>query len=347
MDWTRGYTATWRVFEVNVDTWADGGLLSNITSASISRDCTGGTPLLESGSIKLDAPVGEDFTERYLRIVMTANQDGQAERVDIATLLCSSSSGSIDRGYDAQDLEGHSVLYPASTRLLTRGTYVPAGTDGVAWAADMLRQACRAPIEPQGAFTLEDSIVFDIGTSYLECVWMVLDAGGYCMQIEGDGTVNILPLPATPGLVLDGAGAQLITTGIDYTRDWAETPNRYVAVDGENIAEIVNDDPNSPTSTVARGYFIDEVDTSPVRVNGESLQQYAIRRLEELSTIPDERTYTREYAPGVYPFSLVRGTLADVSIEGDLRVKTQSLECGRGILVTEKAERQVFAWQAT
>lgn len=347
MDWTKGYSATWRVFEVSTDTWADGALVANVRSASINRECTGKAPLLESGSITLDAPIGEAFTERYLRIVMTANQDGQAERVDVATLLCSSGSGTIDYGADEQDLAGYSVLYPASTRLLTRGTYAPAGTDGVAWAASMLGEACQAPVTTMGSFTLEDAVVFDIGTSYLECVWMVLDAGGYCMQIEGNGTINILPLPTQPALLLDGTGARLITTGIDYTHDWSDVPNRYVAVDGANIAEVVNDDRASPTSTVTRGYYIDEVDTSPVRVNGESLQQYAVRRLEELSTVPDERTYTREYSPGVYPFSLVRGTLADVQIEGDLRVQTQSLECGKGILVTEKAERQVSTWQAT
>lgn len=342
MDWTQGYTAHWRIYRVNVDTWADGEELRGCKSVSIDRDGTGTAPLLESGTVSMDG--AQDFGEEYLRIVMYAEQDGGAQRVDVATLLCNSTSGSVNYGGNACDLNGQSVLYPASVRRVLSGTYAPAGSDGARWCADMLRSCIAAPVTVSGGFTLDSNIVFAIGTPYLECVWGVLDAGGYIMQIAGDGTVQIMPNPTEAALLLDDANAKLLHQEIKYALDWSNVPNRYTAIDGMEVAIAVNDDAASPASTVTRGYVFDTVDTSPKRINGETLAQYAERRLEESSTIPDVRTYTREYWPAVLPGSLVRGTLASVDMEGALRVVTQSLTCGAGITVNEKAQREVKTW---
>lgn len=345
MDWTKGYSAHWRVYEVDSKTWADGGLLSGATSVTINRDGAGEAPLMESGAVSLDTDISEDFKERYLRIAMYAEQDDGATRVDVATLLFASTTGNIDKGFDAVELTGRSVLYPASTKVLLTGTYAPKGVDGAQWCASMLRDAIQAPVEVFGSFTLETNTVFDGGTTYLACVWQILDAGGFVIQIAGNGTVQIMPRPADPSIVLDAVGAQLLHPGMPYTMDWSKVPNRYTAIEGSNVATVVNDDSGSPVSTSSRGYVVDVLDTKPVRVNGESLEQYAARRLEELSTVPDERTYVREYYPGVYPFSIARGNLSGMNLDGDLRIVTQALTCDKGITVQEKAQREVKLWQ--
>ena len=343
MDWTRGYSAEWRIFEVNRDTWADASLVEGVRSVKIERDCGSDAPLLESGSISIDS--AEPFEEKYLRVTMTTVQDGISERFDIGTFLCTQTSGESDRGNDEQDIMARSVLYPASVRKLVRGSYAPMGTDGAQWAADMLASCCAAPVGFTGGFTLASNIVFDIGTSYLEAVWSILDAGGYCIRLGGDGSISVEPLPTDPELLLDDAGARLLMPSIKYDLDYSKVPNRYTAVEGMQTAQVTNDDPNSIVSTVRRGYYHDIVDKSPKRVNGETLAAYAARKLEEASVISDTRTYTREYSPGVRPFSVVRGSLESVSIEGSLRVIKQSLKCGKGITVTERAERGVALWQ--
>lgn len=345
MDWSKGYSATWRVFEVNPSTWADGALVGGITSASIERDITGDSPLVESGSIRLDRPVGEGFRERYLRLVMDATQGGSAsERVEVATLLCSTAAGTISRGFDELELTGRSVLYPASVRVMDLGSYAPRGVDGVAWSAERLAETIAAPVEATGSFILDDAIVFPVGATYLEAVWSVLRAGGHVITIDGGGSVRIEQKPSGGSIPLDTVGASLLHPTLKPSMDWSDVPNRYMAIRDGETAVAVNDDPTSPTSTVSRGYVHDVLDTSPKLVDGETLVSYCQRRLEEESTIPEGWVYSREYHPDIHPSSLVRGSSASIGFDGLLRVETQSLDCGMGIVVTEKASREVSAW---
>ena len=64
-----------------------------------------------------------------------------------------------------------------------------------------------------------------------------------------------------------------------------------------------------------------------------------------MSTVRDERTYTREWWPGVHPGDIVRGSLASAGLDGDMRVSAQSFECGAGIVVTENAYGEVRTWE--
>lgn len=343
-----GYSVlSWRVFRVNVDTWADGPLLTRVNSASVSRDVSDTPTTIERGSMSVDMAVADSFEEGYYRIVMTASQGGSTERVDVATLLFTSVSSTVSRGVSEAQLSGRSVLYPASVTRLAAGSYAPKGVDGAAFCKELLDGCINAPVLNEGSFTLDDHVVFDMGASVLDCVWMVLDAGNHVLQIGGDGIVHVRPKPTAPSLVLDTAHARLLHPESGHDLDYSEVPNRYIAVMDNATATAVNSDPTSVTSTVYRGWTSDIVDQSPVRTDGETLAAYAARRLEEESMVTDERTYTREWWPDVMPFSLVYGSLSSVGIEGDFRVVSQQLTCGSGIVVEERASREVYAWRRT
>ena len=322
-------------------------MLGGVTSMSVTRDCDGSAPLLESASIHVDVAPGEGFRQRYLRIVMVAEQDGMTERVEVATLLFARSKSDTDMGFSDTELTGRSVLWPASRKRLLAGSYAPAGVNGAEWAGSMLSEVLAAPVSVDGGFTLDDQVTFKGGTSVLAAAWSVLEAGGFVMQIDGHGTVHVTPMPEDPSLELGHANARLLIPGVSRDIDTSEVPNHYVAVDGDQTAEATNDDPTSETSTVARGYVDDgdSPDTSPKRVNGETLAAYCARMLEEKSVVKDVRQYRREYWPGVHPYSMVRGTMPSVELEGDLRVRRQSLTLGRGIVVEERAEAEVRTWQ--
>lgn len=339
MDWSQSYAASWRIFRVNRRTWADAEQVDNIDSVSVTRTADG--DLLESASFELTG----DFTEDYYRIVMTAEQSGEVTRVDVATLLFNVSSGKYDYGVNVQTAEGHSVLYPASTTTITAGEYAPAGVDGASYAAKLLQDAINAPVEVEGGFTLNDHVVHEIGTSVLDAVWSVLEAGpdgGYIIQIDGRGVVHIRPQPKDPALLIDSTNAALLTNEINFTTDESDVPNRYVVIDGASRTVAENNDPDSPISYTNRGYYVDEVDESPTPVDGETLSAYATRKLKEMSVRQDERTYTREYHPDVYLYSIVRASID--GLEGDLKVKSQTLTCNYGITVNEKAVREVSLW---
>ena len=348
IDWSRGYSCAWHLYEVNRATWADGPEIASVRSASVERDCTGEEPLIDSGTVDVDSPVGTNWDERYVRLVMVAKQGVEVERVDVATLLAPKNGGTIERGRDSASLSCLSVLWPASKQMLMPGTFAPKGCDGADWAAGLLASSINAPVSSSGSFTLDEHYVFDIGTSVLSAVWKLMDAGNFAITIDGRGQVNVGPKSDVPDLLLESASARLLMPAISYELDWSVVPNRYMAMEDEVFAQAVNDDPASPTSIATRDYIRDPddgIDDAPVRVNGESLQGYCARKLEEASMVTDTRTYTRKWWPGVNPGSLVMGTLSSVGIEGEMRVERQSIECGAGLFVQEVASREVYAWR--
>ena len=336
MDWNKSYTASWRVFRVNRKTWADGEQIDNIDKVSISR--TGNGRLIESGSLEL---TGEIETA-YYRIVMTAEQGGEVERVDVATLLFEVGGGEYDYGVDTNTLDGSSVLYPASTTAVTTGEYAPSGIDGAQYAASLLRSAINAPVSVEGSFILEDYIVHELGSSILDAACDVLDAGRFVIQIDGRGEVHILPKPTSPALVLDTKNLRALSHGIKHNTNMSDIPNRYIVIDGVNIIIAENNSEGSSVSTKSRGFCVDVVDTSPTPVNGETLGGYANRKLREASVAKEERTYTREYAPDVYVGSLVKASID--GLEGDYRVSSQNIECSYGITVTETVYKEISLW---
>ena len=337
MDWTKSYTSTWRGYRVNRKTWADGEALKKVDSASVSRTADGS--VLESGSLE----VSGEFSTDYYRIVMVAQQGWEFVRVDVATLLFEIKGGTIDFGRTVTSIDGYSVLRPAETTAVTIGGYAPAGVDGVQYAKELLESAINAPVETEGSFTLNDHVVHELGSSVIEAVWAVLNAGGYIMQIDGRGVVHIRPKPTEPSLKITNANIGMLTNGIDFESDMSEIPNRYIVITDNDVVIAENNDPASIVSTVSRGYFVDMVDTSPTPVNGKTLNEYAEDRLKELSILKDERTYTREYAPDVYLYSLVRASIN--GLQGDMRVTSQTVNCGNGITVNEKASREIALWQ--
>lgn len=334
-DWAGGYSSGWSVSYVNPETMADSGEVGNVVSVSVSRDCTDDVRLLETGEMEIDADALES---PWCRVYMTANG---GEKVAIATLLFERQSSTFSKGVRRLTAKGRSVLQPAADRLMERGAFVPAGADGAAYAARLLRSCTPFPVEADGGFTLVNDLVFDLGCSCLKAVWQVLDAGGWCIRIAGDGTIRMAAKPTEPALELDRAHAGLLLPGVDDDYSIIDIPNRYYAIDDGETAVAVNEDEASEVGRPMRGRWVDVVDTSPKPVDGEALGHYAQRRLAELSTVTRTYSYEREFWPDVVPYDVVRASLASNGIEGELRVSKQELECGRGIKVKEDACMEV------
>ena len=346
MDWGRGYGSLWRVYRVDESTWADAGAMGGVTAISVERDDGESNPLMESGTFTVDSQPTDAFEAGYYRIVLYATQDGATERVDVATLYCQSAHRDTERGRSAHEVTGDSVLDPASGRQLAVGSYFPEGAGCMAEAARLLRQCLRAPVTVDDAAdpTLASHVVFDAGTTALDAVRMVLGACGCVMQVHGDGTVHLMRRPTEVSLVLDRANARLLEPLVRSDYDLSGVPNRYYARQGEFLEVATNEDPTSDSSYPKRGFWHDEYDEGPVRVDGETLHGYACRRLEEMSVVRDTRTYTRKWWPGVHPCGVVRGSMPSVSLDGDMRVVRQSVDCSHGISVTEEAAREVALW---
>ncbi len=335
IDFSKGYTASYTLRPVDQSTWASGPSYAPVISASAELDATDEYPLLQTGSCEVTLDVADSFEEGFYRIEMEVEQNGTRELHPIATLLMSSGSSSVDHVAQTASVSGYSVLKPASDRLMLTGTYAPKGCDGAAYAAGLLRECIPAPVSVEGSFTLDEHAVFGTGISYLQAAWTVLKAADWCMRILGDGTVHIAPKPSEATFMLDVEGRHHLMPGVDMTYDLSEVPNRYFAVDGDDVGIAVNEQDGSRTSVSARGRYVDYIDDSPVKVGGETMTNYAKRKLEEMSTVTREWSYTREYVPDLVPFDLVAGSVPEFGMSGAFRVIKQSIDCGKGVTVSE------------
>ncbi len=345
IDLEGGYTAEWRLMEVDTSTWGTGELVAGLDSVSITTSATDSVPMLQTGNITLTREVGLEFPPGWYRIQMLAIDNGGAtQRIDAATLLFEKTSGTINFSIDKCKAKGFSVLKPVNEAKMKAGEWIPRGADGAEWAARIIAGHTPAPVVLEASFTLDQYYVWDGGTSYLKAVWQVLDAGNCVILIDGDGTIHVTNKPTEPAMEINAADSSLLVPGLDYDQDYSDIPNVYYAVDGTDAAVAVNDDPDSVVSTESRGWDKVEYDDDVMRVNGESLQGYADRKLEELSTVTKTFSYQREWFDLVRPFEIIRFHFPNV-VHEDLRVLSQTYNCSHGILLDEELGQEVKLWQ--
>lgn len=72
-DWSKSMTQTFEYYTVNPNTWKDVDLLTNVKSATISRDSTAET--LGSASFDIDDDIGECYIRAYLKVVQMGLQN--------------------------------------------------------------------------------------------------------------------------------------------------------------------------------------------------------------------------------------------------------------------------------
>ena len=336
LDWSRGYSAKWRVRKVDEATWLPTTEVKGVDGATVKLATGDSAPLLTSGELELSG----ELEPGWHRIEMSAEQDGASALVAVATLLFEPDGAEWSRGFWGGSVAGRSSLCYAAERKFGPGAYAPKGVDGSKFAADLLRECIPAPVSTVGGFELSNHVVFDLGSSYLDGFWAVLDAAGWCAQVDGTGAVTVMPMPDEPSLTLGHGTLGLLMPDMKRSLPIDDVPNVVRVYEGSEMAEARNDDPDSPTSTVSRGREIQHVEDSPSRIDGETLRGCAERRLAELSDIYETIDIEREYAPDVLPYSAVRVALAEPGLYGDFRVMSQTITCGAGVRVGETLGRR-------
>ena len=337
INWGASYTSSFRLSRVDPTTWASSDDIVGTLNASIEKDRSG--DLIDSGTVTIAMPIEETPEWFYGRIELLAEQDGVFERQPIATLLFEPGVSTANNGIKEVQYDGRSVLAPADDEVVLAGETVNRGVSGATMAAALLRRCVKAPIVVESGFTLGSYVTFAESTTILEAAWMLLDAAGWCMRVDGNGVVTISAKPTDVSLSLDQVHASLLEPEVGHDDGLSSMPNRYIVIDGDRMCAAVDDDPESPTSTVRRGRFVDMVDSSPTLVDKENLQSYADRRLKEETSVLGKRTYVRDFWPDTYPYSLVRGSIASVGLVGDMRVLSQSYDISdTGLMVTEISE---------
>lgn len=331
MNWGKGFTASYYAYIIDGKTWRETELLQ-ITDGSISRSNTG---LRDSADITC---VNYKDKERYIRIYLDVQQNGASDHVPIFTGLTSAPSRDIDGVLETNSIECYSVLKPAEDVLLQRGYYVPAEVNGGTIIKTLL-SVTPAPVEVIGeAPALQTSVIAEDGENHLTMVDKVLTAINWRMRILGNGTIQIMPKASENIRTFDPLNADVLEPTLSINRDWYDCPNVFRAVSNDLVSVARDDSTDSPLSTLNRGREVWAEENNVSLNTGESIAEYAFRRLKDLQLIETTVSYTRRYDPDVLVSDRVRLNYPKQGLNGSYEITSQKITLGYGCTTEEEVK---------
>ena len=329
IDFSNGISALYYTSRVDPKTWADAGEIS-IISGTITRNAS--SDLVESADITVSEDIGSD---EWIRIYLIASQGGAKERVPLFTGIVSSPARDIHGNTETRKLDCYSVLKVADDILLPLGWFAPARTNG-GELIKILLSDLPCPVElDEGSPTIISSFVAGNSDSKLSVAQAIAEAINWQIKVNGDGSVRICPKPLTISGTFDNIENDIIETSVSDNRDIFSIPNVLRVTLNGSAATARDDDPDSIYSTVNRGREVWQKEDAKLAA-GESLGEYAVRRLKELQSPSRKISYTRRFQPDVGVNDLVSIIYPKQSIGDVFRVQSQSITLSHGAKVKEE-----------
>ena len=347
-DWTSSMTHSFEYYVVDPSTWKDVKLLDNVTSCSITRD----SELETLGSASFD--VAESVGETYIRAYLITIQNGIRERFPLGTYLAQTPSSSFDGRIRSVSMDGYTPLLELKENLPPIGYSVLKEDKILDIAYSLARENARAPVvKATDSTVLHNDFIADPSDTWLSFLTELIRNAKYNFDLDEMGRILFSPKQSTASLqpvwTYTDDNSSILYPSISVDHDIYEIPNAvevvYSSSNGSyssdtHYALVVNDDPNSPTSTVNRGRRITHRITSPDFVGIPSQRQvaeYAKQTLKDLSAIEYTVTYTHGYCP-VRVGDCVRLNYEKAGLH-DVKAKVirQSIKCEPGCPVTETA----------
>lgn len=350
MDWTGGMSQEFEYQLVDTGTWRDAGRLDLVESCTIQRDS--GAETLGSASIDVTGDVGE----RYVRAYLVATQGEERTRVPLGTFLAQTPSTTFDGRRAESTLDAYTPLIELKECAPPLGYTIAAGENVMGRVARIASEHMRAPVVPAvSQAEMPHDFTADPDDTWATYLADACDLAGFRFGLDELGRLIFEPssiAASAPVWTFTEGDGSILRPELTTERDLYGVPNAFEASwskDGEVIfSRAVNDDPNSPASTVSRGREITMRETSPDvtgTVTQEALDRYAERRLSELSTVECRVTYSHGYCP-VRLGDCVRLDYPSAGLSGvTARVVSQSIECGTGCSVEETATFAVKYWK--
>lgn len=350
-DWTKPMQQTFEYYTVDPGTWKDVKKLKYIKSSSINRDSEVET--LGSATIDTDEMLGET----YVRIYLITVQNGEKEQHPLATVLVQTPSSSFDGRISSYSLDAYTPLIELKENQPPLGYYIAKGSNVMKEAVRLTQEHLRAPVV--GAIA-SDTLYTDF-VANADDTWMSFNSdlmanAKFYYDLDEMGRILFAPKQSTASLqpvwTFDDGNSSILYPEITVDRDLYGIPNVvevvYSDAYDQYYARVVNDDENSPISTVNRGREIVQRVTNP-SFSGEPTQamitEYAEQLLEELSTLEFTLSYKHGYCP-VRLGDCVRLNYERAGLKNiKARVISQSIKCEPGCPVTEKAVYTKKLWR--
>ena len=350
-DWTSSMQQTFEYYVVDPKSWKDIKLLDTVKSCSITRDAEAET--LGSASFDISESVGE----RYIRVYLVTIQNGIKEKYPLGTFLVQTPSSSFNGKTKDVVMDAYTPLLELKENQPPLGYTVLKNEDIMSIAYRLTRDSARAPVvETESKTKLFYDFVADPNDTWLSFLTDLIANAKYNFDLDEMGRILFSPRQDTASLqpvwTFDDGNSSILYPDMSMDHDLYGIPNvvEVIYSSGSNsyYAKVINDDPNSPTSTVSRGREIVYRVTDPDVIGDPTqnqIQEYAERLLRELSSLEYTVTYTHGYCPvrvgDCVRLNYERAGFTDIKA----KVISQDISCEPGCPVTEKAVFTTKLWR--
>ena len=343
-DWLSSMQQTFEYYIVDPGTWKDVEPLNNVKKSTIMRDSTVDT----LGSATID--VTSEIDECYVRIYLVTIQNGVRERHPLGTFLVQTPSTSFDGKITTVSLDAYTPLMELKESPPPLGYYIPKNSNIMTRAYRLVRENARAPVvEPKCDEKLYFDFASDVNENWMKFLIDLISGADYSFDLDANGRILFSPnqdtASLTPVWTYNDDNSSILYPELTVNRDIYGIPNVveviYSSGSDNYYARVVNDDENSPISTVNRGREIVHRVTNPSFTGdpkSAQVKEYAKLLLKELSTLEYTVSYTHGYCVRL-----------NYEAAGLLNVKakviSQNIKCEPGCPVSEKAVITTKLWR--
>lgn len=351
IDWTASMQQTFEYYVVDPNTWKDVKLIDNVKSSSISRDLD--TETLGSASIDITESLGEC----YIRIYLIAIQNGVRYKFPLATVLVQTPSESFDGKVKSISMDAYTPLIELKENPPPLGYSILKDANIMKQAYYLIREHARAPVvEATCDTTLYNDFVSNTNDTWISFLRDFISNANYIFDLDEMGRILFAPKQDTASLqpiwTYDDGNSSILYPDLSIDHDLYGIPNVVEVIYSNGgiyqYERVVNDDPNSPISTVSRGREILHRVTNPNFMaipTTNQVKQYAEQLLKEMSTLEYKVSYKHAYCPvrvgDCVRLNYKRAGLTDVKA----KVISQNIKCEPGCPVDEKAVFTVKLWR--
>lgn len=343
VDWLSSMQQTFEYYIVDPGTWKDVRKINNVKSCSISRDSEADT--LGSATIGIAESVGEC----YIRVYLVTIQNGVTEKHPLGTFLVQTPSYSFNGKVRDISVDAYTPLLELKEGMPPIGYSHLKGDNIMSAAYGICREKVRAPVvEPSCSTTLFYDFVAETNDTWLSYLMDLIANAKYEFALDEMGRILFAPKQDTASLqpvwTFDDSNSSILYPDMSMDHDLYGIPNVVEVVYSNGVgyyqARVVNDDPNSPISTVNRGREIIHRVTDPDLIGDPTknqIDEYARQLLQELSSLEYTITYSHGYCPvrigDCVRINYNRSGFTDIKA----KVVSQTIKCEPGCPVTEKA----------
>lgn len=342
---------TFEYYIVDPNTWADIKPLNNVKSCSINRDSDADT--LGSAAINVTESVGES----YVRVYLITIQNGVKEKHPLGTFLVQTPTSSFNGKIRSVSMDAYTPLLELKETQPPIGYSIPKNANIMENAFLIAREVVRAPvIKAECSDKLTGDFVANSSDNWITFLKDLTANAKYELALDEMGRILFAPKQDVAALqpvwTYSDDNSSILYPDFDMDHDLYGIPNvvEVIYSDGKNSyhKRVVNDDPNSPTSTVRRGREIVHRDTNPSLTGTPTemqIEEYATTLLRNLSSVEYTITYTHGYCPvrlgDCVRLNYKRAGLKDIKA----KVVSQKITCTPSCEVTEKAVFTTKLWR--